>query len=88
MELLILLMLIALIPAYIARSKGRSLFAWWIYGVLLFIIALPHALLLSKRKSLDDLPDRRPCPYCAESIKAAANLCPFCKKTVSPILYN
>jgi hypothetical protein len=40
------LVLIALIPAAIAKSKGRSFLAWWIYGVLLWIVAVVHAILL------------------------------------------
>ncbi|WP_338805136.1 hypothetical protein WDV76_08930 [Xenorhabdus griffiniae] len=38
--------LIGLIPAALANSKGRNFFAWWVYGTLLFIIALIHALVL------------------------------------------
>lgn len=45
MEILIFAVLIGLLPAYIARKKGRSFGLWWIYGALLFIVALPHALL-------------------------------------------
>jgi RNA polymerase subunit RPABC4/transcription elongation factor Spt4 len=38
--------LIGLIPAAIARRKGRSFVAWWIFGALAFIIALPAVLLV------------------------------------------
>jgi hypothetical protein len=38
---------LGLVPAAIARKKGRPFLAWWVYGTLLFIIALPHALLMS-----------------------------------------
>jgi len=44
-EFLIVLILIGLIPAAIAQRKGESFVVWWIYGALLFIVALPHALL-------------------------------------------
>jgi hypothetical protein len=50
---ILLVMLIALAPALIARSKGRSAFGWWVYGMLLFIVALPHALLLAERRTGD-----------------------------------
>jgi hypothetical protein len=46
MEILILAALLGLIPALIARGKGRPFAIWWVYGFLLFIVALPHALLL------------------------------------------
>lgn len=39
---------LGLIPAAIAANKGRSFLGWWIYGALVFIVALPHALLIKK----------------------------------------
>ena len=47
-ELLLIAAVIGLIPAAIANSKGRSFFAWWIYGTLFWIIAMPHSLLLKR----------------------------------------
>ena len=35
-----------LVPAYIAKNKGRSFLGLWVYGALFFIAALPHALLM------------------------------------------
>ncbi len=86
MTFLLPIMLLGLIPAFIAQSKGRSAFAWWIYGALLFIIALPHALLLSPVRAAAKLVTliRRPCPHCAEDILPAATICPFCKMAVEP----
>jgi hypothetical protein len=46
MEILIGAVLLGLIPAYLAKKKGRSFGLWWFYGALIFIIALPHALLM------------------------------------------
>jgi hypothetical protein len=46
MEFLILCALIGLIPAYLAKKKGRSFGLWWFYGAMLFIVALPHALIM------------------------------------------
>lgn len=37
---------LGLIPANIAKSKGRSFGAWWFYGWMLFIVALIHSLVL------------------------------------------
>jgi hypothetical protein len=36
--------LLGLIPANIARKKGRDFFNWWFFGAGLFPIALPMAL--------------------------------------------
>ena len=40
MEVLIIVILLGLIPAAIAQRKGESFVVWWIYGSLLFIVAL------------------------------------------------
>jgi ankyrin repeat protein len=45
---LIFVVLLGLIPAAIARSRGRSFGLWWVYGTLFFIIAIIHALLLHR----------------------------------------
>jgi len=39
-------MIIGLIPAAIAQGKGRSFLGWWLFGALLFIVALPCALIV------------------------------------------
>lgn len=46
---------LGLLPAFVAQGKGRSFAVWWLYGTLLFIIALPHSMLLkAKTSSLED----------------------------------
>lgn len=37
---------LAIIPATIAKRKGKSYGVWWFYGWMLFIVALIHSLLL------------------------------------------
>lgn len=82
MAILIIVILIGLIPASIARGKGRSFIGWWLYGMLLFIFALPHSLLLKpnqasieKRQTDEGL---KKCPFCAEMIKKDAKVCRYC----------
>lgn len=87
MDILFLSVVLGLIPAAIARSKGRSFFWFWIYGVLLFIVALPHALLAKPNVAAleaQKLSDRahRKCPHCAEIIKLEAQVCRFCGRTI------
>lgn len=39
---------LGLVPAFIAHSKGENFAGWWFYGAALLIIALPHSILLTK----------------------------------------
>jgi hypothetical protein len=45
---LLIAVFIGLIPAAIAANKGRSFIGWWVYGALVFIVALPHSLMIKK----------------------------------------
>ena len=47
MEILLLGVVLGLIPAAIARSKGRSFFGFWLYGALIFIVGYPTHFSLS-----------------------------------------
>lgn len=81
---LILPLLLGLIPAFVASNKGRSFWLWYIYGVCLFIIALPHSIMLSsKDKYLRQNAAENglvPCPFCKELIHFDAIVCPHCRK--------
>lgn len=46
LKLVFALVVIALIPAVIAKTKGRSFVAWWTLGMLLFIVALPASVFM------------------------------------------
>ena len=71
--------LLGLIPSFIAYKKGRNFYKWWMYGHLLLIVALPHALLLRETEdSLIDTGVLKKCPYCAEVVKREAKVCKHC----------
>lgn len=42
--------ILGLIPAAIAKHKGRDFALWWVYGFGFFLIALIHSFCLSKTK--------------------------------------
>jgi hypothetical protein len=91
-RVLIVASVIALIPAKIAYSKGRNFVWWWLYGVMLFIVALFHSLLLEPRvpSPVAAQPSREPrppalpegtkkCVHCDQLIDELASRCPVCK---------
>lgn len=44
------LAILGLIPAYIAKRKGRNFLDWWFFGSVLFVIAFPAAILSKASK--------------------------------------
>lgn len=68
------------ITAVVAARKGRSPVIWFFFGVTIFIIALPAALLMkSTVQAASPAKGEKKCPACAEVIKAEARICKHCK---------
>lgn len=77
--MLLIAMMLGVIPGLIANNKGYSFWSWWLFGALLFIVALPLAIML--KPDTGELVSRgegRQCPFCAELIKPQAVVCRYC----------
>jgi len=71
MFILIIPLVMGLIVAGLASSKGKSAITWFIYGVLLWPIALIHILVSND--------GTKKCPKCFSKIDVRATACPFCQ---------
>jgi hypothetical protein len=81
MEFLLIAVIIGLIPGWVAHSKGRSFLAWWFFGFLLWIVAMPASLIISKdERAIAERDGRtKKCPACAEWIAKEARKCKYCQ---------
>lgn len=82
MELFVIWAFLGLIPSMIAKNKGRDAFLWWLYGALIFPVALVHSLLISPDQQTADARElssgKQKCPFCAEFIRPEAAVCKHC----------
>lgn len=76
----------ALIPAQLARGKGRDPLLWWLFGLLFLVPALVVVLLVSDLTQTDEAlvaaGQRRRCPHCAEAVRLEAAVCPHCQRDI------
>lgn len=78
-----------LLPAIIARLKGRNFLNWWVYGALFSVFALLHALLLGKTGEQDgegefDVGHAKICPECDKLTLEDAPTCLYCGHRFPP----
>ena len=54
-QIMLILAVIAFVPATIAKMKGRSFIAWWVLGFLCFIVVIPAAVYMKKIETAPDM---------------------------------
>jgi len=76
-------LIMAGIVALVANSKGKSAGPWFLYGLLIWPIALVHVLVTPPDQTKVDQTavekgDMKKCPDCAELVRSEARKCRFC----------
>ena len=71
-----------LIPANIAHRKGRSFSLFAIYGILLWILAIIHSIMMSSDKVKADPDKYKSCLYCGETVLKVATKCKHCHEQI------
>lgn len=79
-----------LLTAYVAESKGRSVFLWLLIGLLFGPVGLLAAVgiapidLEERRARQGRRSDKRICPLCDEAVWINAVVCRYCRTDLGP----
>jgi hypothetical protein len=98
-QIWVLASLLGLIPGFIAHRKGRSFGLWWLYGSMMFIVALIHSLLIKPLVKRVEPVDRaaveprvpslpegtKKCCACDQLMGVDSERCPVCKAPQPPL---
>ena len=77
MTYLLAALVLGLLPAAVAHSKGHPFITWWIFGTVLFLVALPIAVVMRPNEDA-----QRECPACLSWIPRRATACAKCTRDV------
>jgi ribosomal protein S14 len=88
MEFVIIWIILGAVVGFIANSKGKSGLAWFLYGFLLWPIALVHILVARPNSDVIEQRelksgDKKKCPHCAELIRSDAKVCRYCSRELA-----
>lgn len=75
--LIVVALVLGLIPAFIAWSKGYSFLGWWVFGAAIWIVATPIAIFMGRNSKTVRL-----CPFCRSRMPVEATVCASCQREV------
>ncbi|WP_440557423.1 double zinc ribbon domain-containing protein [Treponema succinifaciens] len=76
-------LLLLLIPAYIAQSKGRDFWSWFVYSWFFWIIALVHSIVMQENNTAKIRNrEAKKCPFCFATIDTRASVCQYCGRQI------
>lgn len=70
---LVMAAILGLIPACIAKSKGHSFVLWWVYGWMLFIVAIIHVQFIPDLNKKNTEKHSSTIPYAPSSLGTVAD---------------
>ena len=83
MELFFFWLIMAVVVAFVANSKGKSGGLWFFYGLVIWPIALIHAIVTPKEPEAVERQQQSEgkmrCPNCADWVYKQAKTCPHCQ---------
>ena len=76
-------LLLLLIPAYIAQSKGRDFWSWFVYSWFFWGIALVHSIVMQENNTAKIRNrEAKKCPFCFATIDTRASVCQYCGRQI------
>lgn len=67
----VLLAGLGILPAFTASRYGKDFKTWWVYGAVLFPVAMVHAIMLGHQ-------GYKRCGFCRSAVKVRLSHCPHC----------